>query len=52
MMNLLWAIAAVFVVLWVMGLAFHSTFGGLLHLLLVLAVISVLFRLITGRRTA
>lgn len=50
MMNLLWVLAAVFLVLWVLGLSFHFTVGGLIHVLLVLAIISVLVRLITGRR--
>lgn len=50
MMNLLWVLAAVFLVLWVLGLSFHFTVGGLIHVLLVLAIISVLVRLISGRR--
>lgn len=52
MMNLLWAVAAVLLVLWVMGFAMNFTAGGLIHILLVLAVISVLFRVISGRRLA
>jgi hypothetical protein len=52
MLNLLWAVAAVLLVLWVLGFALHSTAGGLIHILLVLAVISVLFRVIMGRRVA
>jgi hypothetical protein len=50
MINLLWAAAVVFVVLWVLGFSMNVTAGGLIHVLLVLAVISVLVRLITGRR--
>jgi hypothetical protein len=51
-MNLLWAVAVVFVVLWMVGfLAFHVT-TGLIHLLLVVAVVAVVFRLVSGRRTA
>jgi len=50
MLNLLWAIAALFLVLWVLGFAFNFTAGGLIHVLLVLAVIAVLFRVITGRK--
>ncbi len=50
MINLLWAVAAIFLVLWVLGLSFHVTAGGLIHLLLVLAIIAVLVRIITGRR--
>jgi hypothetical protein len=52
MINLLWALAAIFLVMWVLGLALHFTLGGLLHLLLVLAIISVLVRVIMGRRIA
>lgn len=49
-MDLLWAIAVIFVVMWFFGLAFHFTLGGLVHVLLVLAIISVLARIIMGRR--
>jgi hypothetical protein len=45
---LLYIIAIVLFVAWIVGLtAFHI--GGLIHILLVLAVIAVVFRLITGR---
>jgi hypothetical protein len=51
-MNLLWAIAVVFFVLWILGFAaFHVT-SGFIHILLVLALVAVVFRLVTGRRTA
>jgi hypothetical protein len=50
-MNLLWAIAVVFFVLWLLGYtAFHVT-SGLIHVLLVLAVIAVVVRLVGGPRT-
>jgi hypothetical protein len=49
MLNLLWPVAVVLVVLWALGFALHITLGGLIHLLLVLAVVSVL-RIIMGRR--
>jgi hypothetical protein len=48
-LTMLWTIVAILLVLWVLGLATHVA-GGLIHLLLVLAVIVVLVRLITGRR--
>jgi len=49
-MNFLWALAVVFVVLWMLGfLAFHVT-SSFIHLLLVLAVIVVVFRLVSGRQ--
>jgi hypothetical protein len=38
--------------MWLLGFAFHFTLGGFIHLLLVLAIISVLVRVITGRRIA
>jgi Family of unknown function (DUF5670) len=49
MLNLLWGVATVLVVLWVLGFTFHVA-GGLIHLLLVLAVVSVLLRVIMGRK--
>ena len=51
-MNLLWALAVVFIVLWMLGFfAFHVT-SGLVHVLLVCAVVAVVFRLVSGRRIA
>lgn len=48
--NLLYIIGAVLVVLWLIGLIGHIG-GGLIHLLLVIAVIVFLFQFITGRRS-
>ena len=50
MPNLLWTLAVVFLVLWLLGFALHFTLGGLIHVLLVLAIISILVRIVTGRR--
>ena len=47
-MNLLWGIAVVLVVLWLLGFAVHVG-GALIHLLLVVAVVVVIVRLISGR---
>jgi len=47
---MLWTIAVVLVLLWALGLASSVTLGGFIHLLLVLAVASVLIRIIQGRR--
>jgi hypothetical protein len=47
---MLYTIAVVLLVLWVLGFATSFTAGGLLHVLLVLAVIVVAYQLITGRR--
>lgn len=52
MLNLLWAVAAVLLVMWILGFAMNITVGGLIHVLLVLAVIAVLVRIIMGRRIA
>ncbi len=50
MLDLLWALAAIFVVLWILGFATNFMAGGLLHLLLVFAVAAVLIRIVAGRR--
>ena len=47
---MLYTIAVVLLVLWILGLVTPVTGGGLLHVLLVLAVIAVAYQLITGRR--
>ena len=47
--NLLWLIIVVLLLLWLGGFAFHIA-GGLIHILLVIAVIVLIFQLITGRR--
>lgn len=41
-----------FVILWLLGMVTSYTMGGLIHVLLVLAAITVLFRIIRGRRLA
>jgi hypothetical protein len=46
---MLWTIAVVLFVLWVLGFFALHVGGGLIHLLLVLAVIAVIWRLVTGR---
>jgi hypothetical protein len=48
---MLWTIAVVMFVLWVLGLLSAYTMGGLIHILLVAAVVIVLFNLISGRRS-
>jgi Family of unknown function (DUF5670) len=47
---MLYTIAVVLLVLWLLGLVTSFTAGGLLHLLLVAAVVIVVLQLITGRR--
>ena len=48
-MNMLWTIAVILFVLWALGLATSYTMGGLVHILLILAVVTVVIRLIQGR---
>jgi hypothetical protein len=47
--NLLWLIIVILLIMWLGGFAFHVG-GSLIHLLLVIAVIVLIFQLITGRR--
>lgn len=47
---MLWTIAVVLAVLWLLGMASSYTLGGFIHLLLILAIASVLIRVIQGRR--
>ncbi|MEO6211734.1 MAG: lmo0937 family membrane protein [Gemmatimonadaceae bacterium] len=46
---MLWTIAVILFVLWLLGFVVLHVGGGLIHLLLVLAVIAVVWRLVTGR---
>jgi hypothetical protein len=46
--NMLYTIAVILLILWLAGFAFHVA-GGLIHILLVIAVIVVLVKLFTGR---
>ncbi len=46
---MLWTLVLILIILWALGLGFHIA-GGLIHLLLVVAVVVIAFRLITGRR--
>jgi len=47
---MLWTIAVVLLVLWLLGLLTSYTMGGFIHVLLVIAIIAVLIRVIQGRR--
>ena len=47
---MLWTIFVVLAVLWLLGMVSSYTAGGLIHILLVLAVIVLLFNLLQGRR--
>jgi len=49
---MLWTIAVILLVLWVLGLVTSYTMGGFIHVLLVVAIIVILLRVISGRRVA
>jgi hypothetical protein len=46
---MLWTVLVVLVILWLLGFTFHIG-GGLIHILLVIAVIVLIYNLLTGRR--
>jgi hypothetical protein len=47
---MLWTIAVILAVLWLLGLVSSYTLGGFIHILLVLAIVVVLINVIQGRR--
>ncbi|MGA2431496.1 MAG: lmo0937 family membrane protein [Candidatus Acidiferrum sp.] len=47
---MLWTIAVILIILWLLGLVTSYTLGGFVHILLVLAIIVILIRVIQGRR--
>ena len=47
---MLWTIFVILLVLWLLGVVSSYTLGGLIHLLLVVAVIVLILQLVTGRR--
>lgn len=49
---MLWTIFIILVVLWALGLATSYTMGGLIHILLVVALVVMVIRIIQGRRIA
>jgi hypothetical protein len=48
---MLWTIFVILLVLWLLGVVSSYTFGGFIHILLVIALVVLLIQLITGRRT-
>ena len=48
--SMLWTIFAILIILWLLGWGFHVA-GGLIHLLLVIALVVAVINLVTGRRT-
>jgi uncharacterized protein DUF5670 len=49
LMDLLWTLAVILVILWLLGLVTSFTLGGFIHILLVVAIIVILIRVIQGR---
>ena len=49
---MLWTLFVVLLVLWLLGMVTSTTFGGLVHVLLVVAVVVLILQLVTGRRIA
>ena len=47
---MLWTIAMILIILWVLGLVSSYTIGGFIHILLVIAIIMVLVNIIQGRK--
>jgi len=47
---MLWTIAVILVILWLLGFVTSYTMGGFIHVLLVIAIVVVLVRVITGRK--
>jgi hypothetical protein len=47
---MLWTIAVILIILWLLGLVSSYTMGGLIHILLVIAIIVIIFGFISGRR--
>jgi hypothetical protein len=48
---MLWTIAVILLVLWALGLVSSYTAGGLIHLLLVIAIIVIVVQFVSGRRS-
>lgn len=47
---MLWTVAVILIVLWALGLVSSYTMGGLIHVLLVIAVVVIIMNVISGRR--
>ena len=48
--HMLWTIAVILLILWMLGLVTSYTLGGFIHILLVLAIIIIVINLLSGRR--
>ncbi|HKO00613.1 MAG TPA: lmo0937 family membrane protein [Thermoanaerobaculia bacterium] len=47
---MIWTIIAILLILWILGLVTKTLVGGMLHILLVIAIILLIVRLVSGRR--
>jgi hypothetical protein len=47
---MLYTIAVILIVLWLLGLVTSTTMGGFIHILLVIAIVVILLRVISGRK--
>jgi hypothetical protein len=48
--KMLWTIAVILIVLWLLGLVSSYTMGGFIHILIVIAIVVVLIRIIQGKK--
>ncbi len=48
---MLWTIAVILIILWAVGMVSSYTMGGLIHIILVIAIIVLIFGFIRGRRS-
>ncbi len=47
---MIWTIAVILVILWLLGIVTSYTMGGFIHILLVIAIVVILVRVISGRK--
>ncbi|GAA0675822.1 lmo0937 family membrane protein [Sphingomonas insulae] len=47
---MLWTLAVILLILWLLGFVVFHVAGGLIHILIVVAVIVIVYQLVTGRR--
>jgi Family of unknown function (DUF5670) len=47
---MLWTIFVILLIMWLLGMVTSYTIGGFIHILLILAIVSLLIQIITGRR--
>jgi len=48
---MLWTLFVILLVLWLLGVVSSYTLGGVIHILLVLAIVALVLQLVTGRKT-